>query len=341
MKRNVTLDLFKLAAAFAVICIHYMFSGAVGISVKAVARFAVPFFFAVSGFFAWKQRPEKLMKRARGIAKLYLASFVLYFLYGAFREILLGKASSVADYVMKYVQPKTILNFLIHNTTISAVHLWFLPALIYCYLLMCLCIKVKVPEKVLTTAAVVLLAIQLITGEGLSILQVQFDADLPNFLFLGFPFFLLGRTLSRIQEERRPDFRKCSGWLILLLLFAGIAGSVLSVLVWGGHLIYAGSVMIVSALLLAALKYRERAYAPCLVALAELSTHIYVFHVAVGGTLETIAAKVLHCSESPVWINAKPFIVLILSILIGAIFSHLYAAAVKAIRAHRATPAAR
>ena len=45
------LDALKIVAAFFVVCIHVHFPGDLGRCVIAVARFAVPFFFMVSGFF--------------------------------------------------------------------------------------------------------------------------------------------------------------------------------------------------------------------------------------------------------------------------------------------------
>ena len=51
-QRNTTLELMKLLASYAVVFIHVLFYGRFGIIVDAIARFAVPFFFLVSGFFS-------------------------------------------------------------------------------------------------------------------------------------------------------------------------------------------------------------------------------------------------------------------------------------------------
>ena len=327
MKRNTTLDLIKCISAFAVICIHYMFYGAAGITVKAVARYAVPFFFAVSGLYSWNQKPEKLVKRALGICQLYFFSFLLYFVYGAFRDIMLGKSSDLLAYIGSFFSLNTIGNFFVFNTTISAVHLWFLPALVYCYLLMWLLTKVKAKENLLLILAIILLSARLIFGEGLAILGRHVDVSFPNFLFIGFPFFILGRLLARIHQAGKHSIDNMPIRLTLLILFIGVLETCISVNLWGPNLLYVGSILIVLALLLMALKYREAEYAPWIKRISGLSTHIYVFHVAIGGTIDTIMAKVFHCAESLIWINTKPFIVLFLSIILGLVFRRLYTAA--------------
>ncbi len=53
MKRNLTIDILRLAAAFAVVCLHnFSGSGVAGAEeTVALARFAVPLFFLFSGYF--------------------------------------------------------------------------------------------------------------------------------------------------------------------------------------------------------------------------------------------------------------------------------------------------
>ena len=51
--RNRTFDLFKWAAALFVLLLHVPFPGDVGGTVRMFARWAVPFFFMVSGYFTY------------------------------------------------------------------------------------------------------------------------------------------------------------------------------------------------------------------------------------------------------------------------------------------------
>lgn len=51
--RNRTFDLFKWVAALFVLLLHVPFPGDVGGTVRMFARWAVPFFFMVSGYFTY------------------------------------------------------------------------------------------------------------------------------------------------------------------------------------------------------------------------------------------------------------------------------------------------
>jgi len=46
-RKNTTLELLKLFASYMVVFVHVSFPGTVGVSINALARFAVPFFFIV------------------------------------------------------------------------------------------------------------------------------------------------------------------------------------------------------------------------------------------------------------------------------------------------------
>ena len=59
-EKNMTLELIKLFAAYMVVFIHVMFQGEFGVLVDALARFAGPLFFWVSGFFSYGISTEKI-----------------------------------------------------------------------------------------------------------------------------------------------------------------------------------------------------------------------------------------------------------------------------------------
>lgn len=67
--RNRTFDLFKWAAALFVLLLHVPFPGDVGGTVRMFARWAVPFFFMVSGYFTYgavqRQDAGRLLRRMR------------------------------------------------------------------------------------------------------------------------------------------------------------------------------------------------------------------------------------------------------------------------------------
>ena len=67
-QRNNTLEIMKLIASYMVILIHFYFKDGFGGVMDALARFAVPLFFIVSGFYSYQISLDKIKKRIKRIA---------------------------------------------------------------------------------------------------------------------------------------------------------------------------------------------------------------------------------------------------------------------------------
>ena len=311
--RNQTLDILKLIASFMVVCIHYMFYGTAGEIVKAISRFAVPFFFAISGYFAYGNTPHKIKKKIKHILIIYLGSFFFYFGFSALKYILDGK--TLIEYLFSYVNGTAILDFFILNNTVSSGHLWFLPALIYCYLIYYVILN-KIPEKVMVIISFVFMALYLIAEEILPIFSVQLPIYIyGNVLFRAFPCFMLGFTVNKYKVAISE---KISTVTCLGILSLGIIESIVSNLLFGNSITYLGSILIIFSLLLLAIKYEYKTYHKIFVKLSGYSLYIYVFHIAVGGVLQTFLNHV-GFGERIWWINIKPFVVFIFAIFLSLI----------------------
>ena len=66
-QKNSTLELIKLFASYMVVFIHVPFYGKYGDAIDAIARFAVPFFFLVSGFYSYQIDCEKIKTSGKAI----------------------------------------------------------------------------------------------------------------------------------------------------------------------------------------------------------------------------------------------------------------------------------
>ena len=86
--RNRTFDLFKWVAALFVLLLHVPFPGDVGGTVRMFARWAVPFFFMVSGYFTCNtvRRGDtgRLVRRVRRLAGIYIPAACFYALWCCF-----------------------------------------------------------------------------------------------------------------------------------------------------------------------------------------------------------------------------------------------------------------
>ena len=264
--RNRTIDILRLTAAFAVICLHN-FSGSgvwAGEVIVTLSRFAVPLFFLFSGYFsAGFSRKRKLWQVLR-IFTLTLLSNLAYLALVLSRVP--GGAFMVQLRLQELLSPLNWQKFLLLNESPFSSHLWFLGALLYCLTLDLLCgclfgrfIK-KIPEgcrpnyrKAAAAAAGALLAVGLIlydicviggktTGLTTSFFAGPIDTLLlfRNFFFFGLPFFLFGKLIRHSNFAQKP--------LPNLAYALGIPGLCALALVeqyyWGVLELYCGSILL-------------------------------------------------------------------------------------------------
>ena len=65
--RNRTLDMVKAICAYAVVLLHVHFPGNAGIIANVLARFAVPVFFMVSGYFCFRGDDTEFIRTGKKI----------------------------------------------------------------------------------------------------------------------------------------------------------------------------------------------------------------------------------------------------------------------------------
>ena len=89
MSRNQSIDLLKLVSIFFVVAFHSPFSNKVGYIMDAVARFSVPMFFMITGYFVMKtvDISATLKKQMIKLTKYYMIYELVYILYELARAI--------------------------------------------------------------------------------------------------------------------------------------------------------------------------------------------------------------------------------------------------------------
>ncbi|MBQ9116765.1 MAG: acyltransferase family protein [Clostridia bacterium] len=92
----------KLFASYMVVFIHIPFAGQMGIVMPTLARFAVPFFFLISGYFSYQISPEKIVKRIKNILTLYVFATVCYTLFGVMVQLLKGDIAGIITHFSQY-----------------------------------------------------------------------------------------------------------------------------------------------------------------------------------------------------------------------------------------------
>lgn len=222
IKRYEGLDILKVIAAFFVICMHTRIPGAFGMYITAIARFAVPSFMIITGFFYHNLSQQKRVKSyILKIFCLLLSSNILYGMYHIIVQIYRG---NIAQYIQGKFSAESIFNFVFFNESLFGAHLWYLGALLYTILIVELLRKlVSCWKKVLYFVCLPLFFFGLILGNYSFIFFESMSLPgifLRNFLFTGIPYFTVGLFIF----DKRGFFLQCNNllfqslWVVFFIL---------------------------------------------------------------------------------------------------------------------------
>lgn len=249
---NKSINVLKCLAIFAVICIHCkLFNlGAKGGIVVALCRFAVPFFFMVSGYFSFfdnrSKALEKYKVRALHLLKLLIVSNVIYFIYyDLIRWYSVEKIISLF-----YID--NIFEYIIFNVSPTGGHLWFIQALIYCYILFYVLAKLDINANKLYKYVPILLLLCLLFGEFSHLTANPYPYYFNrSFIFTGLPFFVLGYLI----HDKEHKMENISDRFIIYTFILGVLLTVIECLTVGKVEMYFGSILISSMIFIYCVKY--------------------------------------------------------------------------------------
>lgn len=318
------LNALKIIAAFFVVAIHIRFPGDFGLSIVAIARFAVPFFFMVSGFFSYYENKavlnEKYKRKIKHLLILFGGSLLMYFAYAVLASIMNG---TLGGYLKGIFSLQSFIELFVFNHVRVMEALWFLPALIYVYLIFFAFEKTGITKKmyflipVLFIAGVILREIPEFIQNVPEIMSKSYLCR--NFLFVGLPFFMLGHFMKVNESELKKKF---SNVLLIVLMLIGTAESIIVELVHTQKCVYIGTFIAVFALFLFAVKNEEKYSVASIADLgAKYSLYVYIFHILVrdimrkGGEIVPFAGKIIDILE-PVY----PIVIFALTLIISAVY---------------------
>ena len=309
-KRNDTLQIFKLIASYMVVFIHIYFYGKVGIIADALARFAVPFFFLISGFYSYGCTPEKIKKRIKHIFGLILFAIIAYTAYDISLMLLQDNYGGIVTYFKAYFLPQRWHGLLLFNLPIYKTHLWYLFAILWVYIIYFFALRFNLPQNLLYIVGFVLLIVHLTLGELLSAFKtVLLIHYVRNWALMGLPFFLIGLLVYKHREK----LANIPNLFSLTLLVLGIATTLLSRTYIGKNELYLGSLFILFAVITLSIKYADKQYPKALVKIAGCSTYIYIFHVMIISATQILYGVLNINAYTPVWQMIQPLIICLLS----------------------------
>lgn len=323
--RNQTIECAKLMASFFVVFIHCSFPGDFGSAINGLARFAVPMFFAVSGYFSFQAGSRKIRGRVRKTFNLNLICTVLYMVWGYFLAVY--SHSSAVDYLKQTIGTvRSLAKWLLYNQNPFGSHLWYLGALLVCYLLFYIFEKCNEEFRIgycpLYITASVLLAIHFAIEDFSLAVNIELPEYISrNALFLGVPSFCIG-VFIREHGERIASIFRLTTVKLLLALCVGAGFSMVQWFGYGHPELPYGAVISVFCLMLLfqknpELSIRSQAWEYCISKFGALSKSIYILHLLVIDVYNTFL-----CNKSAALFGNRealfqPILVAILSLAVA------------------------
>ena len=306
MNRNRSIDGVRAIACVFVLFVHATLPGRFGVCVSAMARFAVPFFLLVSGYYAFRGEAQASVQAARrqlkNTAHLTLAGFILYAVSNTLCRVMTGGAPF--EWLDSLLSPTGIRRFLIFNRAIflSSV-MYYLFMMLYVYALFILLLRTNTLRH-----AVRCIPLLLLLNLFLSFFFFQPWYYAGNFLLTGLPFFLLGYTAAQ-KKLRFPR----AHWLIVPGLLLSCLESRYNAEMYCSF----GTLMVTAGVFFTCLTHPQGRLPERLVRFGrECSMYLFLIHCAVRDHLKILLPQSLPLRD---WL--LPLLVLALSAAISVLLA--------------------
>jgi surface polysaccharide O-acyltransferase-like enzyme len=205
MKRNFTIDMVRLIAAFCIMTMHTDLPGfGLGISsiIRLSGRWAVPFFFIATGYFLGSKinnsnrlSINNIEKNVMNLISIFITSSIIYLIHTS---------------IFSHPWFENNVSFLLNGTYW---HLWFIGSMIFGYLFIWYIYNAGF-ERFLPLIAILLLFIAVISDSYDTIINKNFTyEELPRFL-TSIPFMYIGIYLSK----RNIKQKRLSIWIVIFLI---------------------------------------------------------------------------------------------------------------------------
>ncbi|MFV8815027.1 acyltransferase family protein [Aerococcus urinaeequi] len=128
----------------------------------------------------------------------------------------------ITYYISQTLTLENIVQLLIFNNSPFASHLWYLNAYLYVLVIYYFIIKINISQKIYFLIPILLLTDLAFGTYSLVILGHEVNyIFVRNFLFVGLPYFLLGKLLRNNQLRMRIKVDKTLILLFTIFIFAG------------------------------------------------------------------------------------------------------------------------
>ena len=331
-KRNYCLGFFQGLACILIIFMHAKFPGEFGLAIESLARFGVPLFFMVSGYYLISENSSleevraKLKKRIFKILIIYLIAATLQDIFSLIGAAQLG---ATKEWFLEIFSWQNILYFIFCNRPFVCVAYWFLLAMINAYIILYIFARHFINKKILpiifATLAIVVISFRTcvlafdinINGYSLA------NGDLYHTWYAnGLIFMCFGIILRRYTDK----LLFVPSWALLLTIFIGLfamvgEGFLYNHLFGRGLAYYIFSVVTASSMIVLSLKHPLR-FSKFIFAKFpdDWTMLVYVLHPGIIFAVEY--ALQAHMPKD-VFAWTYPLIVMILTVLVAVLIAIL------------------
>ena len=317
-KRNVYLDVIRGIACILIMFIHRLFPDTVGQVISAIARAGVAIFFIISGYYTYNADTGTMLKRMPHKIKhtlmILLYALLFYLIWESFIRWFGTGVSSTYGWITNHVlSPYTWYYALIWDRDPLAGHLWFLFALLRCYLLFVIILKCRLEKYALVFSIICL--------SGTLILQ-KAAVDIGYFRngwLYGMGFFLAGYCIA--------SYIRLNKTIIFFLIPLGLLLSIIGGVLYPGNQIYAGTVILaLSVFCWAENKSDKSTKGPMINILASIGakygTLIYIVHWSIKECLIKLD-KMFTFTQQEWYRWVSPLLLAVISILVCVVLYYL------------------
>ena len=325
-KVNQSMDLCKLIASVFIILIHVSLPDKTGEIANCLARFAVPVFFAISGYFSVGINSDKIKKRAISILKIYVFAVVFFVLWSAIRTNLFSDIT-VAENFRQILTERKIAQWIIIGYNPFAGHLWYLHAILTCYVILWFYVRFSEKDGVnynaLYIIGVVGMLIHIAFGTNAKASAEEFSCLIyRNGLFFGLPMFAAGMFIKEHGEKIKERFNLNLAKEIGIILF-GIILSLIQRDGLGVEELPVGSLIESIGLMLLMSNHPQivsAKYDRVFKSFGNISLAVYIFHIFFVQLINSLSSKVefftkIHSDEL-----LKPIAVIVFSLIAGVLY---------------------
>lgn len=317
-----------MLASILIVFLHTQFPGTLGGFVKCFSCFAVPVFFAITGYFNYNARPEILARRLKHNLRLYLIAIFANLTYGILITVFGG--GRAIDYI-KYFLPslEDIAKWFVVHLDPRSGQLWYLSSACLCYAILWVYVRFFGEKAVNYHPLYVIGTCLFSVFLALCVLAPVLGMDVPyplyrNGYFMGFPLFTLGIFLHEYQDQILTNYQLSTRKQLLLIL----TGALLSIIQWKGMgmgEMTIGAILEVAALMIFLISHpkvtNRSGIGEILISkFGAWSTWIYLFHIIVLQFYVSYLQVSMFAVFSEAEPYLRPFFVAGLSFLVAVIF---------------------